>query len=109
VQRHDVNDTVEVRVKWFNKSGVPTEPTAVKAGFISPSGVTTQVAGGSITHDTSTDPDTGSPRVGQYTFLLKFTEGSDDVPWYARWEATGAVEDAVEVEYWVRVPRVVLT
>lgn len=109
MQRHDVNDTVEVRVKWFNKLGAATEPTVVKAGYISPSGVTTQVAPGDITHDTSTDPDTGLARVGQYTFLLKFTEGSDAVPWFARWEATGAVEDAVEVEYWVRVPHVVLT
>lgn len=109
MERYDVNDTIEVRVKWFNKSGVPTEPTSVKAGYKSPSGTTTQVPGGSITHDTSIDPDTGSPRVGQYVFSLKFTEGSDDVPWFVRWESTGAVEDAVEVQYWVRVPNVVLT
>lgn len=108
-RRYDVNDTIEVRVKWFNKFGVATEPTAVKAGYTSPSGITTQVPGGSITHDTSTDPDTGSPRVGQYTFNLKFTEGSDVEPWWVRWEASGAVEDAEEKDYWVRVPHVVLT
>lgn len=109
MERYDVNDTIEVRFKWFNKDGVPAEPTAVKVGYISPSGTTTQVPGGSITHDTSVDPDTGAPRVGQYIINLKFTEGSDDVPWTVRGEATGAVEQAVEKDYWVRVPKVVLT
>lgn len=109
MERYDVNDTIEVRFHWFNKQGSPTEPTTMKAGYTSPSGVTTQVPFVGLTHDTSTDPDTGLPRVGQYTMPLKFTEGSDTIPWSVRGEASGAVEDAVEIDYWVKVPKVVLT
>jgi hypothetical protein len=107
MKRYDVNDLVRVRVKWRNLAGAFTDPTLVKAGYKSPSGVTTQVDPGDIIF--GNDEDNGETNIGHYYTDVKVTEGNDDVPWFFRWEATGAVEDAVEITIPVRTPHVVLT
>jgi hypothetical protein len=108
MRRYDVGDKIRVFVQFNGLDGLPAEPTAVRAGHTSPSGVTTEVPGGSITHDLSTNPLTGLPYVGRYYFDLTFTEGSDEEVWWVRWEGTGAVTAAKEEPFPVRIPQVVL-
>jgi hypothetical protein len=104
-QRHDVGDLIRVFVQFRNLQGQKAAPTTVAAATKSPSGVTTEVV---PVQDTSDDPETGSPYVGRYYFDLQPTEGSDDAPWWVRFEGTGAVVAAEEQDVWVRVPNVVI-
>ena len=106
--RYDVGDLVRVFVQFRDLDGDKAAPTAVAAAFVSPSGVTTQVAGVDIHVDTSIDPETLAPYVGRFYIDLLLTEGSDVEPYWVRFEGTGAVQAADEQDVWVRVPNVVI-
>lgn len=106
--RHDVGDLVRVFCQFHNLQGAKAPPTTVEAAFLTPAGVTVQVAGVDIHEDVSIDPDTLAPYVGRVYFDLLLTEGSDDNPYWARFEGTGAVVAADEQAIWVRVPHVVI-
>lgn len=107
-RRYDVGDKPKVIVEFKNQAGVAAEPTLVEAAVKSPSGVTTVIPTLSITHDLSTNPATGLPYVGRYFIEPLLTEGNDEVPWWVRWEGTGAVTAAAEEALFVRVPNVVI-
>lgn len=104
-QRYDVGDVIRVFVQFINILGQKANPTAVAAATKSPSGVTAEVV---PVQDLSNDPDTGLPYVGRYYYDLEPTEGSDDEPWWVRFEGTGLVKAAEEQDVWVRVPNVVI-
>lgn len=106
--RRDVGDQVRVFVNFRNLQGQRANPTSVAAAFLSPSGVTTQVPGVDIHQDLSVDPETLAPYVGRYYYDLLLTEGSNDEPYWVRFEGTGAVQAAEEQDVWVRPPHVVI-
>lgn len=108
MQRYDVGDKPRVFVNFTDVNGLPSEPSEVKCGFTSPSGVTTIVDPGDIEHDTSINPESGQPYVGRYYIDLLLTEGNDEVPWWVRFEGSGAVTAAKEQALPVRVPNVVI-
>jgi hypothetical protein len=107
-KRYDVNGSIRVFVQFFNLLGAKASPTTVKAAIKTPAGVTTQVSAPNIHPDVSNDPETGLPYVGRYYTDLVPLEGSDEEPYWVRFEGTGTVVAAEEQDVWVRPPQVVI-
>lgn len=104
-QRYDVGDSIRVFVQFINILGQKAEPTLVQAAVKNPLGVTSSAT---PVHDLSIDPETLAPYVGRWYVDLVPTIGSDDEPYWVRFEGTGLVVAAEEQDVWVRVPNVVI-
>ena len=92
---YDQGDKVRLSCAFTNDGTTPTDPTALTLKVKTPDGVTATYtyAGGDITKDSSGN-------------FHKDVSASQYGHWYYRWEATGAVEQATEGEFWVAKPTV---
>lgn len=89
----DIGDCVRATATFTNSSGVVADPTAVAVSFLDPEGVKTIVSGGSVVKDS-----TG-------VYHVDIVPEKAGVYW-VRFDGTGAVIAAEEVQFTVRSKRV---
>lgn len=101
--RFDVGDEKRVTVRFTNIDEELQDPLIVRFGFTDALGVTSE------TFVFGTDVEVVKDGVGIYHFDLTFTNGSDTVPWWVRFEGEGDVTAAEEESIFIRVPNVSLS